>query len=245
MRRTVAQLVNRAIEFPTRARAILAILLLAVCLVPVGLARAESVSSGDIEPEIWFDEDTRPGVTQASEGELVFLSPPPESRTLHSINTITVTRTSLDDGWVQLGQCYEGLDAVPAAEVVYQYKKLRRLRIHSKSNIVQAVTRGQTVQLNDVQHGATLCIRAEAQILYPQADGGFLLRNGPFHRRFLDGYFPLHVSMDVQFPSTLLHYVDISPEAQPGFEVDVQDEHMYIDTWFAGALTIEVHFSER
>ena len=68
--------------------------------------------------------------------------------------------------------------------------------------------------------------------------------DGPFHRRFLDGYFPLRVCMDVQFPSTLLHYVGISPVAQPGFEVDVKDEHVYIDSWFAGTLNIEVHFSE-
>jgi len=193
----------------------------------------------------WFDEDTQSAVTQASKDELVFLPPGPEDITLHSINTIVVTRTSLDDGWVKIGQCYEGLDAVPAAEVVYQYKKLRHLRIHSKANIGQAVTHGQTVQLSDVQHGATLCIRAEAQILYPQVDGRFLLRNGPFQRRFLDGYFPLRVSMDVQFPSTLLHYVGISPEVQPGFEVDVKDEHVYIDSWFAGTLMIEVDFSER
>jgi len=51
--------------------------------------------------------------------------------------------------------------------------------------------------------------------------------------------------VDVQFPSTLLHYVDISPESQPGFKVDVKDEHVYIDAWFAGTLAIEVHFSER
>ena len=241
----VVQRMNRAIEFPTRTRAIFTILLLAVCLASAGGACAESESSGDIELDHWFNEETKPGVPQASEGELVFLSPPPESRMLHSINTITLSWTSLDDGWVQLRQCYKGLDAVPVAEVVYQYKKLRHLRIHSKANIGQAVVREQTVQLNDVQHDATLCIQADAQILYPQANGRFLLRNGPFHRRFLDSYFPLHVSVDVQFPSTMLHYVDTLPQAQPGFKVDVKDEHLYIDTWFAGMLNIEVHFLER
>lgn len=241
----MAQPVNRAIELSHLNRAILTTLVLVGCLLPDGFAIASGASPEDIELEDWFNEETEPGVPQASEGELVFLSPPPENMTLHSINTITVTRTSLDDGWVRLRQCYEGLDAVPAAEVVYQYKNMRHLRIQSKSNIGQAVSREQTVQLTDVQHGATLCIRAEAQIFYPQADGRFRLRNGPFHRRFLDGYFPLHVSVDVQFPSTLLQYVDSSPQAQPGFKVDVKDEHVDIDTWFAGMLTIEVHFSGR
>lgn len=239
----VVQQVKRTIELQTCARTAVVILLLAVCPGPAGLARAGNISSGAFEAEDGFDEDTLAGVVQVNEGELVFLSPSPESGTLHSINTITVTRASLDDGWVQLVQCYEGLDAVPAAEVIYQYRNLRRLRIHSKTRIGQAVTSGQTVQLTDVRQGATLCIRADVQILYPQADGRFLLRNGPFHRRFLDGYFPLHVSMDVQFPAKLLHFVDTSPQSQPGFAVDVTGQHVYIDTWFAGTLTVEVEFS--
>ena len=236
---------DRVIECPIRSRPVLTTLLLVGCLLPNCFAIAGNPSPEDIELEDWFSEETEPGAPQLREGELVFLSPPPEYKTLHSINVITVTRTSLDDGWVQLRQCYEGLDAVPAAEVVYRYRNMRHLRIDSKTNIGQAVSREQTVQLTDVQQGATLCIRAEAQILYPQADGRFLLRNGPFHRRFLDGYFPLHVSVGVQFPSALLHYLDTSPEAQPGFTVDVKGEHVEIDSWFVGMLTIELHFSGR
>jgi hypothetical protein len=227
-----------------QTRATLTTLLLVGCLVPDCFAIAGNASPEDTELKDWFDEDTESGVPQAREGELVFLSPPPESRTLYSMNTITITRSSLDDGWVQVRQCYEGLDAVPEAEVVYQYKNMRHLRIQSKTNISQAVIREQRVQLTDVQHDATLCIQAEAQILYPQADGSFLLRNGPFHRRFLDGYFPMHVSMDVRLPSTLLRYIGISPESQPGFKVDLNDERVSIDAWFAGTLNIEMHFSE-
>ncbi len=199
----------------------------------------------DAELEAWLDEETEPAVPQAGAGELVFLSPPPGSRTLHSINTLRVTRSSLVDGWVNIRQCYEGLDAVPAAEVVYQYDNMRNLRIHSKANIGKAVTREQTVQLTDVGQDAMLCIQAEAQILYPRSNESFVLRNGPFHRRFLDGYFPLHISMDVQFPAALLDYVEISPRAQPGFDVAVQGEHVYIDTCFAGTLHIELAFSRR
>lgn len=206
---------------------------------------AGNASLPDDELDDWLDEDTQAALPQTGKGELVFLSPPPDSRTLHSINTIIITRTSLDDGWVKIRQCYEGLDAVPEAEVVYQYKNMRHLHIQSKTNISQAVTRDQSVQLTDVQHDATLCIQAQAQILYPQADGRFVLRNGPFHRRFLDGYFPLHVRMDVKFPSTLLHYIDTSPEIQPGFEVVATDDNVRIETWFAGTLHVELRFSAR
>lgn len=232
-------------KYRTGTRAVLTALVLAGGLGPDCRAIAGNTSAHDNELEDWLGEDTVPSVLQTGKGELVFLSPPPETGTLHSINTIVITRASLDGGWAKIGQCYKGLDAVPAAEVVYQYRNLRHLRIQSKTNIGQAVARGQTVQLTDVRRDATLCIQAEAQILYPQANGGFLLRNGPFHRRFLDGYFPLHVSMDVQFPAKLLHYVGTSPESQPGFTVELKDEHVHIDTWFAGTLRVEIQFSER
>lgn len=239
------QLMHPDLQIRTKTRAVFTAIVLAGCLVPDCRTIAANTSPQDTELEDWLDADPEPAVPQTGKGELVFLPPPPETRTLHSINAIVITRSSLDGGWVKIGQCYKRLDAVPVAEVVYQYRNLRHLRIQSKTNIGQAVTRGQTVQLTDVQRDATLCIQAEAQILYPQADGSFLLRNGPFHRRFLDGYFPLHVSVDVQFPSQLLHYLGTSPESQPGFKVEVRDEHVYIDTWFAGTLHVEVHFSER
>ena len=239
------QLMHRNLRIGTDIRVIFAALALAGCLLPDCRSLAADITPEGAELEDWRDEDSESVVPQTGKGELVFLSSPPEFRTLHSINTIVITRGSLDDGWVEIGQCYTGLDAVPAAEVVYQYRNLRHLRIHSKTNIGKAVTRGQSVQLTDVGRDATLCIKAEAQNFYPQEDGSFLLRNGPFHRRFLDGYFPLHVSMDVQFPSGLLRYAGTSPESQSGFNVKVQDEHVYIDTWFAGTLHVEVQFSPR
>ena len=63
---------------------------------------------------------------------------------------------------MQVRQCYQGLDAVPAAEVVYQYRNMRALRIQSKSNIGAAFTRRQTVQLSDVQPVAAVCVQLEA-----------------------------------------------------------------------------------
>ncbi|MGI9320900.1 MAG: hypothetical protein ACR2O5_05755 [Thiogranum sp.] len=239
------QLMCPNLQRRTGTRAVFTAIVLAGCLVPDRPAIAGNTSPPDTELGDWLDADPQPAVPQTGKGELVFLPSPPETGTLHSINTIAITRASLDDGWVEIGQCYKGLDAVPAAEVVYQYRKLRHLRIQSKTNIGQAVTRGQTVQLTDVQRDASLCIQAEAQIFYPQADGSFLLRNGPFHRRFLDGYFPLHVSLDVEFPSKLLRYLGTSHESQPGFKVGVKDEHVHLDTWFAGTLHVEVYFSDR
>ncbi len=215
-------------------------LLLATCLVCSGPAHTGSDAGTDEDADEWFDE---PEVIQLSAGELVFLSTQPDSKTPHSQNSITITTTSLADRWVQIKQCYQGLDAVPDAEVVYQYRNMRALRVDSHSGIGRAVVQGKSVQLADVRHAATLCIRAEAQILYDTADGRLVLRNGPFHRKFLDGYFPLHVTLEVHFPARLLRYLGTSPRPQPGFEVQATHGKLSIDTWFAGSLGVEMYFS--
>jgi hypothetical protein len=205
-------------------------------------AAAAGNAISDVTPaEEWFD-DTTP-VPQAREGELLFLSEPPENAIPHSRNTLTIAESSLEDGWVGVEQCYEGLDAVPEAEIVYRYKSMRKLRVHSSFNIGQAFIREQSIQLIDVQNRATLCMRAEIQVLHPQADGNYVLYNGPFHRKFLDGYFPLHVTLDIRYPPGSMRYAFTHPTTQPGFKVSAHDGTLHIDTWFAGMLNIEVHFS--
>lgn len=219
-------------------------------LLPVALAwlaTAAPVSSDDEdlfspEAEAWLD-DNDDSVPQAGAGELIFLPEPPAGRTLHSQNILTIDEQSLAEGWVRLVQCYHGLDAVPDAEILYRYRELRNLQIDSQRNIGEATVRGQSVQLSDVGHDATLCVGLQARILYAQPDGGFLLRNGPFHRRFLDGYFPLHVTLEVSFPADALVYAGTRPESQSGFSVTTAPGTVAIDSWFAGTLNVEIAFT--
>jgi len=75
------------------------------------------------------------------------------------------------------------------------------------------------------------------------SSGSRVLRNGPFHRTLLDGYFPFHVRLEVQYPPATLRYLGVSPEPQPGFAVDSGDGLLTIDSWFAGALNIEISFT--
>ena len=136
-----------------------------------------------------------------------------------------------------------GRTAVPEAEVVYRYRAMRGLHIVSTRNIGQAIPAERSVQLRDVQQDASLCIRAEVQILYTRPDGSRLLRNGPFHRKFLDGYFPFHVRLEVRYPPGALRYLGASPEPQAGFAVDSSEGRVTIDSWFAGTLNIEIGFA--
>lgn len=207
---------------------------------------ADEIGHSQDPDDSWLDDFTEEqSVHQVGKGELVFLAEPPASKTLHSINNITVTGNSLETGWVQVNQCYRGLDAVPQTEIIYRYREMRKLHIRNSTHIGQAVARGQTVELTGVMEDASLCVQADAKILQQMNDGRYSLRNGPFHRRFLDGYFPLHVGFTVHYPPALLVFTGSVPETQPGFTRVSSPGKVAIDTWFAGTLMIEVQFLRK
>lgn len=203
---------------------------------------AGSRTAAGQEAADWFDEPLQPGVPQVAEGELRFLASAPATRILQSLNRLSVVPQSLEDGWVGLHQCYRGLDPVPDAEIVYAYKNLRGLEIQSHRGIASASVRQASIVLEGVGKDAQLCVVAEVQILRRNADGHYTLRNGPFHRRFLDGYFPMRVTLDVHFPAARLRLLSVSPAAQPGFSVAQDRGRLSIDALFAGSLTIEAVF---
>jgi hypothetical protein len=177
-----------------------------------------------------------------NEGELQFLTSPPEKGALHSRNILTVTEQSLLNGWVSIDQCHEQLDPMQAVEVVYRYKNMRNLHIVETKNISRAWKEGNSIRLEDVSKNAKLCIQLEAKILYDQTDGTYVLRNGPFERRFLDGYFPMHVNLLISYPEGKLKFIKSQPHAAPGFDVALRDGNIVIESWFEGKLTIEIYF---
>jgi hypothetical protein len=208
-------------------------------------ACAVSILAAADDDATWFDAPEMPAVPQAGPGELLFFAAPPGTRILHAINRLAIEAHSLEDGWLRMRQCYRGLDPVPDAEIVYRYPGMRGLHIESQMRIGGAVAADDSVQLQDVGRDAELCVAADVRNLVRSADGRYRLRNGPFHRRFLDGYFPMRVTLDVDFPPDRLRIVSVSPAARPGFSVVAEHGHLSIDSLFAGALTVEVVFAGR
>lgn len=211
-------------------------------LILAGLSGGMAIGAVADEPltpeELWLETD----LDAINEGELEFLATPPKQPVHYLINQLTIDSSSLEDGWVGLRQCHENLDAVPDAEIVYRYRTIRDLRVLSSSGIGKAYIEGQSVQLKNVRRGAELCVEAEVRIL--ERDGKtFVLRNGPFHRRFLDGYYPMHVTVTVQHPHDLESRA-VLPPAQSGFSVERSSGKLTLDAWFAGRLEIEMRFSE-
>lgn len=207
-------------------------------ILPTGLAMANSGA----EDASWFD---LPDVDEISSGELRFLAEPPEKAVHHHRNRLIVNRASLTDGWATLEQCHRHLDPVPLAEVVYRADRVSDLAITEAEGIGHAAVDGASVQLRDVGPDARLCVRARSRVVHRLDDGGYAIRNGPFMRRFLDGYFPMRVSLRVEFPVDELQVTGISPAAQPGVRVDHQPGAVDIDAWFEGRLLTEVRIRPR
>lgn len=208
-------------------------------------APALADAADDDWPE-WADQpDLMTQVAAVSDGELRFL-PAADTDGEHAhLNRIRITRESLDGGWVTLEQCHENLDAVPAAQILFRAGGIRNLTIESSRNIQRAWVEGHSVQLEDVGRDAVLCIRAESQALRDLGDGHYRLRNGPYMRRFLDGYYPMRVTLDIQYPADVIQIVGQSPATQPGFDVRDGDSDLSVDATFEGRLVTCFDFCRR
>jgi len=196
-----------------------------------------AAATGDDWPDDWPDEpDLAEQVAAVNDGELEFI-PAADANGAHAhLNRIRITPESLDQGWVSLVQCHENLDAVPAAQILFRAGGIRNLGIDEARNIGRAWVEGHTVQLTDVGADARLCLRAESRALHALGDGLYRLRNGPYMRRFLDGYYPMRVALNIHYPADLLQLVGQSPASQPGFDVDRSEHGLDVDATFEGRL---------
>lgn len=189
-----------------------------------------------------LDDDSLwdPPHTESNRGDLKFLATPPEQAVHHHHNRITLMASSLDDGWVTLRQCHNDLDRVRRAQILYNADTTRNLEIESQSNIGESWVQGASVQLRGIEPGAELCVRARSQMLRVLDAENYILENGPFMRRFLDGYFPMRVTLAVEWGDLGLSLVATAPAAQPGFEVTESADGVVIEATFEGRLNTEV-----
>jgi hypothetical protein len=190
----------------------------------------------------WFEDDVQVRIAAVNGGDLVFLVEAPSAPVHHHHSRIILDPESLDNGWVTMIQCHSHLDAVPRTQVLYHHTRVQELTILSSKNIGKAWVEGHSVQLTDVEQGASICIQARARTLEFNEDGSFSLRGGPFMRRFLDGCYPMRVSMNIEVPRDYLRFVDTRPQVQDGFDVHETAAGIHVDARFEGKLYTEVRF---
>ena len=198
---------------------------------------------GNPADDAWLDAHEEVQTATVNEGVLRFLEQSPAEAVHAHHNRITLSRQSLDDGWAGLYQCHTDLDPVPAAQVVFNAGRVRHLQVEKVTGIERAWVEGVSVQLEGVNPGAELCLSGETRVVVPQPEGGFLVRNGPFMRRFLDGFYPMHVRLEILLPPGYWTLVRSQPPGQPGFEIVRHAHGLDVDAWFEGELRTEFYFA--
>ena len=93
--------------------------------------------------------------------------------------------------------------------------------------------------------GAKLCLNARTRVLTRNEDGSYTVRNGPYMRRFLDGYYPMRVSVELRYPCGRLQLSGSSPRPQQGLTVTETACGVSLDAWFQGRLVTELRLLER
>ena len=68
------------------------------------------------------------------------------------------------------------------------------------------------------------------------------MHNGPYMRRFLDGYYPMRVTVEVRYQCGRLELAGLSPPRQEGFFVNQTPCGVAFDAWFEGKLRTELRF---
>ncbi len=219
--------------------------ILLICLLPAIPLATWAQQSTPEDMRRWLEDEGDRHTDEVNEGQLQFLHSAPARPPLHSENKIVISAKSIEHGWVDLHQCYRHLAAVPSAEVVYKYKQMRNMQLLRYRNIGHARIIGQSVQLRNVGQDAELCIKAEIRNFYQNSDGSFSLVNGPFHRRFLDGFYPYRVSLEIRFPGDHLAFVRSRPPSQSGFVIKRGKNLIVVDSLFEGILNTEVIFQRK
>lgn len=204
-------------------------------LLPVALSAGPSRAATDLSFE---------SAALVNEGSLHFLEAAPAKTVHHHQNHILIDRDSLDSGWVSLTQCHDHLDAVPLAQITFREGFIRNLKVETAVHIEEAWIEGASVQLRNVEPGARLCLSAQTRAFHDTGNGYYNLTNGPYMRKFLDGYYPMQVTLEIRYPAELLNLIDVTPPAQPGFALDEHPGFIRVDTLFEGELQTLIQFEK-
>ncbi|MFO7602793.1 MAG: hypothetical protein R6X06_03150 [Gammaproteobacteria bacterium] len=214
------------------------------------LLSANPAASADLTPEqleAWFNNDDMEMPEQATvqDKQLRFITAPNAQAGTLTEKTYRITADSLQTGWVVIEQCYRNLDPVPQLEVVYNYQDMRNLKVTQQAHIGKLWIEGQSIQMQDLNKNASVCTRAEVKILRAASQHKYLLLAGPFQRKFLDGYYPMHVKLRIEYPAAELAVDETHPQAEPGFMLTHAEGLMQVDTRFTGKLYLAISFTSK
>ena len=219
-----------------------------ICLSPLLLLwTVPSAAQFSAEQLEWLESDAEhPPAMEVNEGDLVFLESQSAKPEHHQSMHITITQETLRTGWATVSQCHENLDRVPLLEIVFRPGKVRNLHVQEFHNIADARPQGHRVILRQVDAHSRICVQSESRVMQrvdSASETTYEMSNGPFMRRFLDGYYPLILRLQVDYPTDSLRLQDVQPAAQPGWEIRYDAGRISLNGRFEGRLVTRFRFA--
>lgn len=230
----------------TKRTALFSALLLSSALLSVSSQSAAEIEISDDLSDLteaeraWMEDDSSLDALAVNGGQLNWLT---EAQTLGQYgleNSLTLTRSSLTDGWVQFTQCHNNLDPIRKIVVQYNAKNTRALKVQSSDKIdsVSIDDNNRAAVLTGVKKQARVCITGESKSLEETADG-YLLKRGPYMRKFLDGYYPMALKETLAWSQTDLKLVTAGMQSQLGqnYDYSASSQKLVAQYWFEGRLS--------
>lgn len=176
--------------------------------------------------------------------ETRFIKPFDLSEHYYMTNEIKLDTRSLSTGWATLIQCHYNLDPVARLQIVYHSEHTKNLTILEDHAIDLSWIEGKSIQMNGLQKGAKICVQADTYALTPQPNG-YKIERGPFMRKFLDGYYPLHVVLQINWDDLDLKVAKLTPSPQTGVEIELNNQSLHVRYWFRGELRPQIYLSQE
>lgn len=224
-----------------------------VCLImtmaqaPLALAQEDDLSDLSAEERAFFEDDSFFQSLEVSRGTLNWVEPDKTLEQYALENRISLRPTSHQDGVVIFEQCHRHLDAISKIEVVYNDQTTSDLVVISTDKIQQAQAKDASVELIGVEKGAQVCIKGKSQTLTHDGQQ-WQLKRGPYMRKFLDGYYPMHLTEVIDWQDSPLKLVGQprAPLPVPSkFIQQINPHSMQFDYYFAGRLELTYQFEQE
>jgi len=194
----------------------------------------------------WFDDDSELNAITVNGGELNWVTKDKTIGQYGLENNLTLSVSALTDGWVQFTQCHNNLDPIQKIEVQYNAQNTRGLTLKEAQNIdaVQIDNNTQAAVLLGVKKQGRVCISGESKSL-EKTDSGYLVKRGPYMRKFLDGYYPMALKETLNWSQTNLKLNANGIQSQTGqvYEYSDKAQTLSAEYWFEGRLSPRYEFS--
>lgn len=223
----------------------------------------------DLSPEerAFLEDDSFFQTMQVQDSPIKWVNPQKTENQYALTNEITITNNSFKTGFVNFSQCHTHLDAIRAIDIVYNPETTQQLKVLSSQKIQKVIAHAASIELKNVEKGAEVCVAGKVKTFrFDQQNQAWVLLRGPYMRKFLDGYYPMHVQETIQWPQAPIkwkktevfdksqnQFVKIfsdrlltkNPAETPHPQMQKSPQKIQGDYWFEGKLKINYLFISK